>query len=124
MPVQETIVETTEYRLVLVLPESRKILAVSGVDGYRLPSIGILQWTRPAEQLREAIQATWKLHVLILDFFDGSPLCAVAEVLVLGPPTYLVAASLDQLQASELSEHQRELVASVRTSPILSSPDP
>lgn len=77
-------VETTEYRLVLVLPESRTILAISDVDGYCLPSISIPQWTRPAEQLQEAIHAAWKLHVLILDFFHGSPLCAVAEVLVPG----------------------------------------
>jgi Phosphotransferase enzyme family len=113
MPLQETIVETTEYRLVLVLPDSRKILAINNADGYSLPSISVLQWTRPAQQLREAIHATWKLHVLILDFFHGSPLCAVAEVLVLGPPTYLAASSLDQLQASELSEHQRKQVASL-----------
>lgn len=113
MPVQEAIVETTEYRLILVLPESRKILAISDVDGYRLPSVSIPQWTRPAEQLREAIHAAWKLRVLILDFFHGSPLCAVAEVLVPGQPIDLKAVPLEQLQTSELSEQQRAQIASI-----------
>src|SRR5271156_4575626 len=101
MTVQETIVETTEYRLVLVLPESRKILAISCVDGYRLPTIGVLQWARPAEQLREAIHAVWKLHVLILDFLHGSSQCAVAEVLIPGQPPGLEAVLLAQLRISE-----------------------
>jgi hypothetical protein len=113
MQLQETIVETTEYRLVLVLPESRKILAISGVGGYRLPSIGILQWMRPAEQLREAIHMAWNLHVLILDFFHDSPFCAVAEVLVLGRPTDLKAVLLEQLPISELSEQQRVEIGSI-----------
>ncbi len=122
MPLHQTIVETTEYRLILVLPDSRRILAISGVGGYSLPSIGIPQWTRPAQQLREAIQATWKLHVLILDLFLGSPPCAVAEVLVLDPPTDLVQTSLDGLQVSELSEHQRDLVASLLADSHTSTP--
>jgi hypothetical protein len=113
MPVLETIVETTEYRLVLVLPESRRILAMSDVDGCRLPSVSIPQWKRPAEQLRETVHAVWKLRVLILDFFDGFPLCAVAEVLVPGQPTGLKAVSLEQVQPSELSEQQRAQVASI-----------
>jgi hypothetical protein len=113
MPVQETIVETTEYRLVLVMPESRKVLAISDVDGYHLPSIRIPQWTRPAEQLQEAIDAAWKLRALILDFFHGSPLCAVAEVLVPGQPIGLKAVSLQQLRTSELSEQRRAQIASI-----------
>jgi Phosphotransferase enzyme family len=113
MPVQETIVEATEYRLVLVLPESRKILAIGGVDGYRLPSISIPQRTRPAEQLREAIHTAWKLSVLILDFFHGSPFCAVAEVLVPSQSTDLKAVSFEQLQTPELSERQLTQIASI-----------
>jgi Phosphotransferase enzyme family len=113
MPAQETMVETTEYRLVLVLPESRKILAISDVDGYRLPLIGVPQWTRPAEQLRVAVQTAWKLSVLILDFFDGPPLCAVAEVLVPSESVGFKAVSLEQLQISELSEQQRAQIASI-----------
>jgi hypothetical protein len=113
MQVQETIVETTEYRLVLVLPDSRRILAIGGVGGYRLPSITILQWMRPAEQLREAIHRAWKLHVLVLDFFHDSTFCAVAEVLVSGRPTDLKAVLLEQLQISELSEQQRAQIESI-----------
>jgi hypothetical protein len=113
MPAQQTIVETTEYRLVLVLPKSRKILAINGVNGYRLPSIGVLQWTRPAQELREAIHTAWKLHVLILDFLHGSPICGVAEILIPGQPTDLEAVLLEQLQIAELSEQQRTRIESI-----------
>jgi len=113
MPVEEAMVETTEYRLVLVLPESRNVLAISDVDGYRLPSISIPQWARPAEKLQKAIHVAWKLNVLILDFFHGSPLCAVAEILVPGQPIGFKAVSLKQLLISELSEQQRAQIASI-----------
>jgi Phosphotransferase enzyme family len=113
MPVQETIVETTEYRLLLLLPESRKILVVSGVDGYRLPSIGVPQWTRHADQLRRAIQMTWKLCVFVLDFLPGLPPCAVVEVFDQGQFPDLRAVSLETLQTSELTEEQRAQIASI-----------
>lgn len=107
MAVRETIIECTEYRLVLVQPESRRILVMGHVDGNRLPSVSIPQGTRPAEQLQEAIHAAWKLRVLVLDFFEGSPRCALAEVLVSCQPTCLKAVSLEQVQIFELSEQQR-----------------
>jgi Phosphotransferase enzyme family len=110
MPVQETIVERIEYRLALVLPASRKLLAISNVDGYRLPSISIPQWTRPAEQLQKAILTAWKLHVIILDFLpssEGHPICAVAEVLPSAKLPELKSVLLERIQASQLSERQR-----------------
>jgi hypothetical protein len=112
MPVQGALVETTDYRLLLVLPDSRKVLAISDVDGYHLPSISITQWTRPAEQLQKAIRAAWKLHVLTLEFLEGSPPCAVAEILAPGNPSGLDAVSLEQLHSSELIEqHRQQLIA-------------
>ena len=55
MPTGETFVETVEYLVALVLPESREVLAILDLDGYRLPAVDIATWSRPAEQLQQAI---------------------------------------------------------------------
>jgi len=110
MQIQEAIVETTEYRLVLVLPDSRKVLATSAVEGYRLPTISIPQWTRPAEQLQKAIKAEWDVHVIVLDFLPSSEtslVCAVAEVLVAEESSDLTAIEAERLQIIELQEQQQ-----------------
>jgi hypothetical protein len=113
MPFGETIVETTEYRLVLVLPESRRILATSDVGEWHLPSISISRWKRPAEQLGESVHAVWRLNILVLDLLDGSPICAVAEVLDPDRPTYLSPVLLEQIETSELTEQQRAQIESM-----------
>lgn len=104
MPVPEALVETTEYRLLLVLPETLKVLAIRDVDGYHLPSISVTQWTRHAEQLQKAIRAAWNLHVVTLELLQGLPPCAVAEVLVPGKLSGLDAVSPEHLHRSELIE--------------------
>lgn len=113
MPAPEVTAETMEYLLVLVLPEPRKVLAISCADGYRLPTISIPQWTRPAEQLQKAIRAAWKVPALILEFLHGTPLCVVAEVLVSANPMGLQPVPLHQLHTSEMSEQQRAQIASI-----------
>jgi hypothetical protein len=110
MGFQESIAETTDYRLILVQPDSRKVLTIKTTDGHRLPSVGIPHWTRPAKELQKAIQATWKLHVIILDILaspDGGPFCAVAEVLPSEKSEELEAVAFEQLEISDLSEQQR-----------------
>jgi hypothetical protein len=111
MSAQEGVIEITEYRLVLVLPESRKILTISDADGYHLPSVSIPQWTRPAKQLQDAIRNVWKLNVIILDFLRGFPFCALAEVVAASQGTDLKTVSLEQLPINELSEQQLAQVA-------------
>jgi hypothetical protein len=114
MSVQEIIVETVEYRLILLLPESRKILAISDVDGYRLPSVTIPQWTRPAQQLQEAVLGAWGLPILILDlFFQDSSHCAVAEALAPAESRGLKPVLFEQIQTSELPEAQRAQISSL-----------
>ena len=113
MPAPEVTAETMEYLLVLVLPKPRKVLAISCANGYRLPTISIPQWTRPAEQLQKAIWMAWRVHALILEFLHGASLCAVAEVLVYAKPLGLEPVALHQLHTSELSEHQRAQIASI-----------
>jgi hypothetical protein len=110
MAVQESLIETAEYRLVLVVPASRKILAISESDGYRLPSVRIPQWTRPAEQFQKAIRAAWGMHAVVLDFLpasESSAACVVAEVLVSNENSELKSITVTQLPPIALEEQQR-----------------
>jgi Phosphotransferase enzyme family len=113
MSAEEPLVEMTEYRLILVLPESRKILAISEVDGYHLPSISVSPRRRPAEQLRLAIRSRWNLFVFILDLLDGPCSYAVAEVLIPCQSSDLKSVSFEQVQTPELQAEQRTQIASI-----------
>lgn len=108
-------VEMTEYQVVLVEPYSRRILGVDSTDGYHLPTISIPQWTRPAEQLQAAIRSQWNVSAILLDFMhasDGSPCCAVAELLDSPKCTELRWTSFAELP-SALSESQHVRLASI-----------
>jgi hypothetical protein len=59
---------TTEYRVVLVQPESHGVLALASAGSYRLPRVRIPSISRPAQQLQKAIKATWGVDAFILDF--------------------------------------------------------
>jgi hypothetical protein len=113
---EELILEMIEYSVVLVQPHARRVLALDAVGGYRLPRVRIPENTRRAEQLRKAIMNACGLHVLILDLLaahDGSPLCAVAEVLVPDPNSELEEVKMEQIASPELSELQRARLASL-----------
>jgi hypothetical protein len=113
MSTQNSMLERTDYGLVLLLPDSGEVLAKSDGTSYRLPHVSIPKWTRPAEQLQMAIHAVWGLHVIILDFPqspEGFPLCAVAQVLSSHDRDALIAISMDELRASEISQQQRGIV--------------
>jgi hypothetical protein len=116
MAVKEAVLERIEYRLALVRPDSRMVLALETIGAYRLPCVRIPQWTRPAEQLRKAIESLWGLHVLVLDLLpahDGSPFCAVAELLIPDAHSGLKAVPLDKIASSEFSEQQRAHLVSL-----------
>jgi uncharacterized protein (DUF952 family) len=116
MHIEENIVETSGYQLILIEPDARKVRAMETVDGYRLPSVRITNWTRPAKELQRAIQAAWKLHVVVLDILvlsDETPFCAVAEILLSANPVELKAVAFEQLRLPELSEEQRSQLVSL-----------
>src|SRR5271167_4467377 len=84
MTFQVNPVEELDYRLILMLPGSRKVLVLRTANCDSLPSVRIPQRTRIARELQKAIQRTWKLNVIVLDLprpADGDLLCAIAEVL-------------------------------------------
>ncbi|WP_420237172.1 phosphotransferase family protein [Telmatobacter bradus] len=116
MAATATIVETVEYRLVLIQPASGAVLAVDAIDGCRLPRVSIPQWTRPAQQLRKVIRATWGAETLILDIFrmnDGSTSCVAAELLDGRIPLTLRAVELDHILNSELVEAEYSALVSL-----------
>jgi hypothetical protein len=115
MAVNKPILETIEYRLALVQPDSCRVLALDAIAGYCLPSVRVPKWTRQVTQLQKAINASWGLHVLVLDFLDAqnnSPCLVVAEVLIPDAISELRPVTLEKIPSSELSEQQRaQLVA-------------
>ncbi len=116
MSIEDGIVEIAKYSLALILPESRKLLAIGDLDGYHLPSVTIPHWTRPAEELQKAIWASWGIPVIVLDFLrstDGVQVCVVAEVLIPNDRSALTPIQVRQLSTSSLDERQRERLGSI-----------
>ena len=116
MPTGEAFVEIVEYLVALVLPESRKVLAIQDWDGYRLPAVGIATWSRPAEQLQQAIRAKWGVSGIVLDFLhapDSFLACVVVEILDGNEGCALQPIEVDELPAPALDEPRREHLMSL-----------
>jgi len=75
--------DTFHYRLALVHPRTRQVLAVDELGHLRLPTIEIPRWTRHAEQITQTIYERWSIRTIVLDTL-GSAVheipCVVAEV--------------------------------------------
>jgi hypothetical protein len=115
MPTGEMLMETVEYLVALVLPESRKVLAIRDLDGYRLPAVDIATWSRPAEQLLQAIKARWGVSGIVLDFLqslDRPQACVVVEVIVPNSECELQPIEVSELYVSALDEQWREQLIS------------
>jgi hypothetical protein len=116
MPAPETFVESVEYLVALILPESREVLAILDLDGYHLPAVDIATWSRPAEQLQQAIKARWGVSGIVLDFLrsrDRPQACVVVEVLVPNRACELEPIEVSELYISALDEQWREQLMSV-----------
>jgi hypothetical protein len=116
MPTGEMLVETVEYLVALVLPESRKVLAIRGLDGYRLPTVDIATWSRPAEQLQQAIRAKWGISGIVLDFLhplDPPQACVVVEVLLGHEASELCPIPMNELHSGALDEQRCEQLMSL-----------
>src|SRR5579863_8086742 len=97
---------TTEYRVMLVQPESHGVLALASAGSYRLPRVRIPSMSRPAQQLQKAIKAAWGVNVFILDIYmavQGTSSCVVAELLSPRISSGLEEVSLDRIVNSELT---------------------
>jgi hypothetical protein len=101
------------YRLALILPHSRQVVAARVDDTLLLPQTSIPLWERPAEQLTRLIEERWRIKSIVLDVvFDDRPdsPCAIIEVrTLLWDPTIdsLFAVDLDKISDESLMPHER-----------------
>jgi hypothetical protein len=104
------------YRVALILPQSRHVIAALIDDTYVLPQISIPLWERPAEQLTRLIEERWHIKSIVLDIvFDERPEapCAIVEVRTsLWDPTTTGLAAVDQEKIGDesLKRHEREVL--------------
>lgn len=116
MTTAATASETVEYRLVLVHPVTRSLLASGSPGSYCLPRVRIPQWTRPAQQLRKVIENRWGLDVIILDIaMSGnwrSP-CGVAEMATPKATPGFSEVRIGQILDTQLSEAERTEIESL-----------
>jgi hypothetical protein len=108
--------EQDEYRLMFVRSGSRAVWTERGQNGPRLPRVVVPRWRRPAEQLQEAIQAVWKIRVIVLDFLPVEERClpcAIVEVLSAESALRLTATTLDEIPMEEMNLEEREVIQAI-----------
>ena len=113
MAVTAPILETMEYRIVIVLPESRAILTLNTSGDHQLPRVSIPRRMRPAQALRQAVETKWSLNVLILEYLqreDNSASCVMAELLTPIADSALDATPLDRVSRFELPDEERAML--------------
>ena len=113
MAIHAPALECTEYRVVLIHPVSRTLLAVDGAGKQRLPRISVPANTRVVPCLHNVMVTGWGIHGLVLDFLsleEGSSPCAVVELISENAPGAFSTASVEQISESDLSERERTLL--------------
>ncbi|HEX4650350.1 MAG TPA: hypothetical protein VH250_02490, partial [Granulicella sp.] len=106
-------IDTTEYRVLLVDPESRRVCVLDREGRYRLIRVTVPQRRRPARELQKTLRDAWGLAVLILDILtteDSMAPCAVAELLHGELPAEFRTIPSEELPDEELSGQERAIV--------------
>lgn len=117
----EQLAQQDQYRIALILPQSKTVLLEPHGGGLRLPHIGIPRWTRVAEQLTKAVRDKWRLGSIMIDSLPGSqetPACAVIEVFAddwRSLADGLVPLHLDALADLELTDAEQAAVQRILT---------
>jgi hypothetical protein len=114
-----------EYRIIVIDPASRNVLAFR-LDGmWRLPRLTISQGARPSPHIQAAMESMWGVSVFVVDFLsidstEGT--CVLAELLREPTSDSLAAARTDELDPAEFREAERaclqRIVAGEVASPI------
>ena len=105
--------ETVEYRVALFDSSWPLLMVAAEAEGYRLPRVRIPRWTRPAEEINDALRRDWQLNTLVLTILypgDERSACAVAEVLPSADacfPRDLALQDIEQLSDSDLDPSER-----------------
>jgi hypothetical protein len=111
--------DTTEYRVALIDSFTTKLLAESDVNGLHLPRVRIPKWTRPAEEINDAIRKQWQVTSIVLTLLETTndrPGCAVAELLSspeTGPTNALLLKDIECLDEAELNTKERASLTSL-----------
>jgi hypothetical protein len=109
------------YRLAIILPHSRQVVAAKIDDIYALPEISIPRWERPAEQLTQLIEERWHIKSIVLDIvFDDRPESPCAIIEVRSSFWRPSAAGLSQVAFHTIGEHSlgtkdRKVLGSILT---------
>lgn len=114
-----------EYKVVVIHPASRNVLAIRLDGAWRIPRLMIPHGARPTLYIQAALQNMWDVSVFVIDFLsihttDGA--CMLAELLREPASDRLVEVRADELDPEELREPERaclqRIVAGEVTSPI------
>jgi hypothetical protein len=117
MSSRDKLIEELKYRLILMLPGSRKILILEAGNSHCFPWVHIPKGTRVARELQRAVMGTWKLDVIVLDLSKpesvGGILYAVAEVRSSKTPFGLRVIDIAELKGIGLNKKLRGRLVSV-----------
>src|SRR5271170_3074127 len=108
-----------DYRVALILPVSRQLMAAKVDDIYWLPQISIPLGERCAEQLTRVIEERWRIKSIVLDLvLDDCPdsPCAIIEIRtsLSGPSTEgLATVDLDKVSDQSLRLNERRILHSI-----------
>ena len=111
--------DTTEYRVALIDSFTTKLLAESDVNGLHLPRVRIPKWTRPAEEINEAIRKQWQVTSIVLTILETTsdrPGCAVTELISspeAGATNTLLLRDVECFDETELNTEERASVNSL-----------
>jgi thiamine kinase-like enzyme len=109
----------TNYRLALILPQSRQLIAAQVDETYVLPQISIPLWERPAQQLTRLIEEQWHIQSVVLDIvsddYPESPFAIVEVRTSLWDLSTedLTTVDLDKISDESLRLNERKVLQSI-----------
>jgi Phosphotransferase enzyme family len=108
--------EDRAYRLAVLSPGSRRVLAQIGAADVCLPRVRISRWARPAAEIQKVLAETWGVRSFVLDFLkdlEDTSSCAVVRLLHSIPPKGLSSVVLDAISEFELSASERATIEAI-----------
>jgi hypothetical protein len=115
----EQLAKRDQYRVVLVLPWLKMVLAERHGEALWLPRIDVPPWTRAAEQLTSVLLTNWNVRSIVIDFLPRTleiSRCAVIEIRTRNwefVDNGFRAVSVDDLDETEMTTDERVRVHSL-----------
>jgi len=103
-------IRDVEYRVVVLHPASRMLLAFKRDGVWRIPRLMVPQGKRPSLHVQAALDSMWGMSVFVVDYLsipttDGA--CVVAELLREPTSDGMAAVRADELDPADLHEAER-----------------